>query len=48
MKPVGARQFIDAILADQPVSPNFLDGFKNQLVIDAAIESHKMRSVITI
>jgi predicted dehydrogenase len=47
-QPVGARQFIDAILAGQPVSPNFWDGYKNQLVIDAAIESHKKKAVVTI
>jgi predicted dehydrogenase len=37
---VGARQFIDAILEDRPVSPSFFDGLKVQEVIDAAIESH--------
>jgi predicted dehydrogenase len=40
-QPVGSRQFIDAIVEDQPVSPNFYDGFKAQEVIDAAIESHR-------
>ena len=37
---VGDRLFIDAILEDRPVSPNFYDGWKVQQVIDAAIESH--------
>jgi predicted dehydrogenase len=47
-QPAGVRQFIDAILADQPVSPNFLDGFKNQQIIDAAIESNQKRTAIPI
>jgi predicted dehydrogenase len=38
---VGSRQFIEAIVEDQPVSPNFYDGFKVQEVVDAAIESHR-------
>jgi predicted dehydrogenase len=38
---IGSRQFIDAILEDKPVSPNFYDGFKAQEVVDAAIESHR-------
>lgn len=38
---VGARLFIDAIIGDQPLSPNFYDGFKVQAVIDAAIESQR-------
>lgn len=37
---VGTRLFIDAILEDRPVSPNFYDGLKVQEVVDAAIESH--------
>ena len=40
-QPIGNRQFIDAILDDQPVSPNFYDGLKVQEVIDAAIKSHE-------
>jgi predicted dehydrogenase len=38
---VGPRLFIDAILEDRPVSPNFHDGVKVQEVIDAALESHR-------
>lgn len=34
---VGVRLFIDAILADRPVSPNFYDGLQAQAVIDAAL-----------
>ncbi|MFN8466048.1 MAG: Gfo/Idh/MocA family oxidoreductase [Caldilineaceae bacterium] len=38
---VGDRQFIDAILNDRPVAPNFEDGLKVQAVIDAALESQR-------
>jgi predicted dehydrogenase len=41
MQPIGTRLFIDAIIADQPVSPSFYDGWKAQEAIDAAIESHR-------
>jgi predicted dehydrogenase len=37
----GPRLFIDAILEDRSISPNFYDGFKVQEVIDAALESHR-------
>jgi predicted dehydrogenase len=40
-QPIGNRLFIDAILEDKPISPNFYDGLKVQKVIDAAIESHQ-------
>jgi len=40
-QPIGARQFIDSILADQSVSPNFHDGFKTQQVIEAALEAQR-------
>ena len=39
--PVADRAFIDAIIEDRPVSPNFYDGYKVQQVIDAAIASHE-------
>ncbi|MBA3943466.1 MAG: Gfo/Idh/MocA family oxidoreductase [Herpetosiphonaceae bacterium] len=39
-EPVADRAFIDAIIADQPVAPNFYDGYKVQQVIDAALASH--------
>ncbi len=45
---VGTRQFIDAILEDRPVEPNFYDGFKAQQVIDAALESHEHGCVVSI
>jgi predicted dehydrogenase len=38
---VADRQFIDAIVSDLPISPNFKDGLKAQAVIDAALESHR-------
>jgi len=37
---VADRQFIDAILDDQPVAPSFYDGLKAQEVIEAAPQSH--------
>ena len=40
-EPVGDRLFIDSILANQPVSPDFTDGLKAQEVIEAAIASHE-------
>jgi predicted dehydrogenase len=40
-QPIGDRQFIDAILDDEPVAPSFYDGLKVQEVIDAAIQSHE-------
>ncbi|HMN27595.1 MAG TPA: Gfo/Idh/MocA family oxidoreductase [Caldilineaceae bacterium] len=40
-QPAGDRYFIDAILADQPVTPSFRDGAAVQSVIDAALESHR-------
>lgn len=44
----GARLFIDAILHDEPLAPNFDDGYKVQQVIDAAIESDQMGCAVTI
>jgi len=37
---LGTKQFVDAILDDQPLSPNLYDGLKVQQIIDAAKESH--------
>jgi predicted dehydrogenase len=36
-RPIGARLFIDAILADIPMHPDFLDGVRAQEAIDAAL-----------
>jgi predicted dehydrogenase len=38
---IGPRLFVDAIVANRPVSPSFYDGLKAQEVIDAAFESHQ-------
>ena len=40
-QPAVDRAFIDAIIEDRPVSPNFYDGYKVQEVIDAAIAAHE-------
>jgi predicted dehydrogenase len=45
---VGTRQFIDDILEDRPVEPNFYDGFKAQQVVDAALESHEQGCAVSI
>lgn len=47
-QPIADRQFIDAILEDQPVTPNFYDGYKTQQVIDAAIKSYEQGVVVRI
>lgn len=36
---VGCRLFIDAILENRPVAPNFYDGYKVQQIMAAALES---------
>jgi predicted dehydrogenase len=45
---VGTRLFIDAILEDRPVEPNFYDGYKAQQVIDAALASHEQGCAVSI
>jgi predicted dehydrogenase len=47
-QPVGVRLFIDAVLEERPVSPNFYDGLKVQEVIDAALESHRSGCRVTL
>ena len=44
----GSRTFIDAILNDQPVTPNFTDGMKVQEVIDAAFTADEQGRWISI
>jgi hypothetical protein len=39
---------MDAIVADQPVSPNFYDGFKAQAVIDAALEAQRHGCLVSV
>jgi predicted dehydrogenase len=46
--PVGDRLFIDSILDDRPITPNFLDGLRVQEVVDAALQSQKKNSWISI
>lgn len=38
---VAPRLFIDAVVEGRPAYPDFLDGYKVQQVIDAALESHR-------
>ncbi len=38
---IGPRQFVDAILDNQPIYPGLDEGYKVQQVIDAALESHR-------
>lgn len=48
-KPVlGPNLFVDAILDDQPLQPDFHDGYKVQQVIQAALESAKTGQAINI
>ncbi len=45
---IGTRLFIDAIREDRSVSPSFYDGWKAQEVIEAAIESHRTGTWISL
>ena len=45
---IGDRLFIDAILEDRQVSPSFYDGLKAQEVLDAATESHRSGSWVSL
>lgn len=45
---VGSRLFIDAILEDRPVTPDFHDGYQAQRVIDAALEAHRTGRRVTL
>ena len=45
---IGPRLFIDSILDNKVVEPNFCDGYENQRVIDAALESQCSGRRITI
>jgi len=44
----GARQFVDSILDNRPAGPSFYDGYKAQLVIDAALESSRTGQAVAI
>jgi predicted dehydrogenase len=45
---IGSRRFIDAVLGKEKVESSFHDGWKAQLVIDAAIESHLRKVIVAI
>jgi predicted dehydrogenase len=45
---VGPRLFVDAILNDQPLHPDFYDGYRVQQVIQAAVDSDKTGKAIDI
>ena len=47
-QPAGPRAFVDAILAGQTGSPNFHDGYRAQQVIDAAFQSHREGTWVSI
>jgi predicted dehydrogenase len=45
---VGPRLFVDSIIDDKQVTPNFYDGWKVQEVIEAALKSQNERSWVTV
>ena len=45
---IGCSQFVDAILENRPVAPNFYDGWKAQQAIDAVLASHESGAWVTI
>ena len=45
---MGPRLFIDSIIENRAVAPNFYDGYMVQQVIDAALESHQSRCWISV
>jgi predicted dehydrogenase len=47
-QPIGDRLFIDAIVEGRPASPSFYDGLKAQEVMDAAAESHRSGSWVSL
>ena len=46
--PAGPRQFIEAILNDTAISPNFHDGYQVQRIIEAALESAKSGCAVSL
>ena len=46
--PVGDRLFIDSILDDSPITPDFLDGLRVQEVVDAALQSQETNCWVSI
>ncbi len=47
-QPAGPRLFVDAILENKPVEPNFYDGLKVQEVIDSVLESNRTREWVNV
>ena len=45
---IGPRLFIEAIVENRPVAPNFYDGLQTQVVIDAAFQSHQSGGWVTL
>lgn len=45
---VGPRLFVDGIVNDVPISPNFYDGYKVQQVIEAALESQRTGHTVSV
>jgi predicted dehydrogenase len=45
---IGSRRFIDAVLGKEKVESSFYDGWKAQLVIDAALESHRTKTSVRV
>jgi predicted dehydrogenase len=45
---IGPRLFVDAILDNTPLTPEMVDGYRVQQVIDAALESYRTGQRITL
>ncbi len=45
---LGPRAFVDAIINDTPIVPDFFDGYQTQRVIEAALESARSGSAVTL
>jgi predicted dehydrogenase len=44
----GGRAFIDAIINDLPISPNFFDGWQTHRVVEAAFESDRLGTWVSL
>jgi predicted dehydrogenase len=47
-QPVGARLFVDSILAGRTLGPSFYDGLKVQEVVDAALSSQRLGAPVAL
>jgi predicted dehydrogenase len=45
---IGPRAFIDAVINNSTVEPNFFDGYQVQCVIEAILESFKTARAVTV